>query len=94
MLAKANTLMGKPTLTRDLNPKAVRAHELFGYTTPTKETRDGLFSSIMRDMANMKVPRVKRVVGWQPYQCTDNDGHNVAACMPASRWSVRHKAPR
>jgi len=54
MLAKANGAMGKPTLTKDLNPKAVRAHELFGYTNAQKETKDGLFSSIMRDLAGMK----------------------------------------
>ncbi|KAB0805217.1 hypothetical protein PPYR_02187 [Photinus pyralis] len=38
----------------DLNPKAVTNDELFGIINPaTREWKDGLFSVIMRDMANM-----------------------------------------
>ncbi|XP_068619246.1 dynein beta chain, ciliary-like [Battus philenor] len=38
----------------DLDPKAVTNDELFGVINPaTREWRDGLFSTIMRDMANM-----------------------------------------
>jgi dynein heavy chain, axonemal len=38
----------------DLNPKAVTNNELFGFVNPsTREWRDGLFSSIMRDLANV-----------------------------------------
>ncbi|KAI8425202.1 hypothetical protein MSG28_007025 [Choristoneura fumiferana] len=38
----------------DLDPKAVTNDELFGIINPaTREWRDGLFSTIMRDMANM-----------------------------------------
>lgn len=38
----------------DLNPKAVTTDELFGFINPaTREWKDGLFSQIMRDQANM-----------------------------------------
>lgn len=38
----------------DLDPKAVTNDELFGVINPaTREWKDGLFSTIMRDMANM-----------------------------------------
>ncbi|XP_043925657.1 dynein axonemal heavy chain 9 [Protopterus annectens] len=38
----------------DLNPKAVTNDELFGIINPaTREWKDGLFSTIMRDMANI-----------------------------------------
>uniref|UniRef100_A0A803V8E2 Dynein axonemal heavy chain 17 n=1 Tax=Ficedula albicollis TaxID=59894 RepID=A0A803V8E2_FICAL len=38
----------------DLNPKAVTNDELFGIINPaTREWRDGLFSSIMRELANI-----------------------------------------
>ncbi len=43
----------KPVAT-DLNPKAVTNNELFGIINPaTREWKDGLFSVIMRDLANM-----------------------------------------
>ena len=38
----------------DLNPKAVTNDELFGIINPaTREWKDGLFSTIMRDLANV-----------------------------------------
>lgn len=38
----------------DLNPKAVTTDELYGYINPaTREWKDGLFSLLMRDQANM-----------------------------------------
>merc|ERR1712155_212711 len=46
-------LKKKPTYT-DLNPKAVTNDELFGIINPaTREWKDGLFSCIMRDLANL-----------------------------------------
>eukprot|EP00058_Branchiostoma_floridae_P010281 XP_002595769.1 hypothetical protein BRAFLDRAFT_200305 [Branchiostoma floridae] len=43
----------KPTLV-NLNPKAVTNNELFGCINPaTREWKDGLFSTIMRDMSNL-----------------------------------------
>ncbi|XP_067673689.1 dynein beta chain, ciliary-like [Haliotis asinina] len=55
-----NTLMrtyknlGKKPTSVDLDPKAVTNDELFGVINPsTREWKDGLFSVIMRDLANM-----------------------------------------
>lgn len=45
--------MGKKCIAVDLNPKVVTTDDLFGYiNTSTREWKDGLFSSIMRDLAN------------------------------------------
>ncbi len=47
----------------DLNPKAVTNDELFGVINPsTREWKDGLFSVIMRDQANMTSPGPKWIV--------------------------------
>lgn len=54
--------MQKATYT-DLNPKAVTNDELFGIINPsTREWKDGLFSTIMRDQANMQSPGPKWIV--------------------------------
>nr|XP_027209167.1 dynein beta chain, ciliary-like [Penaeus vannamei] len=46
--------MKKKPVCYDLNPKAVTTDELFGYINPaTREWKDGLFSNLMRDQANM-----------------------------------------
>ncbi|XP_041078235.1 dynein heavy chain 9, axonemal-like [Polyodon spathula] len=47
----------------DLNPKAVTNDELFGIINPaTREWKDGLFSSIMRDLANVSHDGPKWIV--------------------------------
>lgn len=47
----------------DLNPKAVTNDELFGYINPsTREWKDGLFSSIMRDQSNIQHDGPKWIV--------------------------------
>ncbi|CAF0714705.1 unnamed protein product [Brachionus calyciflorus] len=47
----------------DLNPKAVTNDELFGIINPTtREWKDGLFSVIMRDLANMTSDGPKWIV--------------------------------
>ncbi|KAK9886614.1 hypothetical protein WA026_017536 [Henosepilachna vigintioctopunctata] len=47
----------------DLNPKAVTNDELFGIINPaTREWKDGLFSVIMRDMANLSGEGPKWIV--------------------------------
>ncbi len=52
----------KPTAI-DLNPKAVTNDELFGIINPTtREWKDGLFSVIMRDLANMTSDGPKWIV--------------------------------
>ena len=47
----------------DLNPKAVSNDELFGVINPaTREWKDGLFSSIMRDLANLTCDGPKYII--------------------------------
>ncbi|CAF1257617.1 unnamed protein product, partial [Didymodactylos carnosus] len=47
----------------DLDPKAVSNNELFGFMNPsTREWKDGLFSTVMRDMANMTQDGPKWIV--------------------------------
>jgi dynein heavy chain, axonemal len=53
MLAKTYQNMGKKCTTFDLNPKAVNTDDLYGCINPaTREWKDGLFSCILREMAN------------------------------------------
>ena len=50
----------------DLDPKAVTNNELFGFMNPaTREWKDGLFSTIMRDLANMTHDGTKSSLGRQ-----------------------------
>ncbi|NXM72263.1 DYH9 protein, partial [Serilophus lunatus] len=53
-LHKTYQLMRRRPVWTDLNPKAVTNDELFGIINPaTREWKDGLFSSIMRELANL-----------------------------------------
>lgn len=53
-LFKSYQNLGKKPVYNDLNPKAVSNDELFGIINPaTREWKDGLFSVIMRDQANI-----------------------------------------
>ncbi|XP_063077561.1 dynein axonemal heavy chain 9-like [Engraulis encrasicolus] len=53
-LSKTYSNMRRRPVWADLNPKAVTNDELFGIINPaTREWKDGLFSSIMREMANI-----------------------------------------
>uniref|UniRef100_H0Z5T6 Dynein axonemal heavy chain 17 n=1 Tax=Taeniopygia guttata TaxID=59729 RepID=H0Z5T6_TAEGU len=53
-LHKTYQRMKRRAVWTDLNPKAVTNDELFGIINPaTREWRDGLFSSIMRELANI-----------------------------------------
>uniref|UniRef100_H2Y9A0 Dynein axonemal heavy chain 11 n=1 Tax=Ciona savignyi TaxID=51511 RepID=H2Y9A0_CIOSA len=46
--------LGKKAVWNDLNPKAITTDELFGFIHPaTREWKDGLFSSTMRDQSNI-----------------------------------------
>ena len=57
-----NNLGYNPIFT-DLNPKAVTNDELFGVINPaTREWKDGLFSNIMRDLANITSEGPKWIV--------------------------------
>ncbi|NXE83161.1 DYH17 protein, partial [Cochlearius cochlearius] len=53
-LKKTYQSMKRKPVTVDLDPKAVTCNELFGVIHPsTREWKDGLFSSAMRDLANI-----------------------------------------
>ena len=53
-LFRANQNNKKKPISIDLNPKAVTNDELFGIINPaTREWKDGLFSTIMRDLSNI-----------------------------------------
>ncbi|XP_053308775.1 dynein axonemal heavy chain 9 [Spea bombifrons] len=53
-LNKTYQIMKRRPVWTDLNPKAVTNDELFGIINPaTREWKDGLFSSIMRELANV-----------------------------------------
>ncbi|XP_073737597.1 dynein axonemal heavy chain 9 [Callorhinus ursinus] len=53
-LHKTYQIMKRRPIWADLNPKAVTNDELFGIINPaTREWKDGLFSSIMRELANI-----------------------------------------
>uniref|UniRef100_A0A8C4QMX4 Dynein heavy chain hydrolytic ATP-binding dynein motor region domain-containing protein n=1 Tax=Eptatretus burgeri TaxID=7764 RepID=A0A8C4QMX4_EPTBU len=62
-LHKTYQLTGKRPLWADLNPKAVTTDDLFGIVHPTtREWKDGIFSSVMRDQANMTLDQPKWIV--------------------------------
>ncbi|CAH1795230.1 unnamed protein product [Owenia fusiformis] len=62
-LHKTYTNMKKKPIAQDLNPKAVTNDELFGIINPaTREWKDGLFSVIMRDLANLSGDGPKWIV--------------------------------
>uniref|UniRef100_A0A8P0P3V2 Dynein axonemal heavy chain 9 n=1 Tax=Canis lupus familiaris TaxID=9615 RepID=A0A8P0P3V2_CANLF len=53
-LHKTYQIMKRRPVWADLNPKAVTNDELFGIINPaTREWKDGLFSSVMRELANI-----------------------------------------
>ncbi|XP_010071976.1 PREDICTED: dynein heavy chain 9, axonemal-like, partial [Pterocles gutturalis] len=62
-LNKTYQIMKRRPVWTDLNPKAVTNDELFGIINPaTREWKDGLFSSIMRELANIAHDGPKWVV--------------------------------
>ncbi|KAJ8793741.1 hypothetical protein J1605_003552 [Eschrichtius robustus] len=53
-LHKTYQIMKRRPVWTDLNPKAVTSDELFGIINPaTREWKDGLFSSVMRELSNI-----------------------------------------
>ena len=54
--------MGK-TIYRDINPKSITSNELYGFINlSTREWKDGLLSSCMRDLANMPDTNPKWII--------------------------------
>jgi len=50
-LARAQDSLGHKTSYIDINPKVVSTRDLYGYTLATKEWKDGLFSKMLRVLA-------------------------------------------
>ncbi|GKT34970.1 Dynein beta chain, ciliary, partial [Aduncisulcus paluster] len=62
-LANSYRIQGKKIQTPVINPKAVTTREMYGYVqSATREWRDGLFSCIMRDLANQPNTEPKWIV--------------------------------
>ncbi|KAL0180140.1 hypothetical protein M9458_025582, partial [Cirrhinus mrigala] len=62
-LYKTYQNMKRRAVWADLNPKAVTNDELFGIINPaTREWKDGLFSNIMRELANISHAGPKWIV--------------------------------
>ncbi|KAM3614782.1 uncharacterized protein V6R79_018954 [Siganus canaliculatus] len=63
VLHKTNVNLKRKPTWNDLNPKAVDREELFGFIHPaTREWKDGLFSSLMREQANISHTGPKWIV--------------------------------
>jgi len=55
-LNEALTALGQEAIWEIIDPKAVTSNELFGYVNAkTKEWKDGVLSTIMRDMKNCEM---------------------------------------
>lgn len=50
ILARAQDKKGKKTTICDIDPKVVSTRDLYGYTLPSKEWKDGLLSRLMRTL--------------------------------------------
>jgi dynein heavy chain len=62
-LGEARTIRGEKTKYVDINPKAVKTEELYGYISmATREWKDGLLSKIMRDLGEIPDEKVKCLV--------------------------------
>ncbi|KAJ3597932.1 hypothetical protein NHX12_001448 [Muraenolepis orangiensis] len=63
VLNKTYANLKRKPVWNDLNPKAVDTDELFGFIHPgTREWKDGLLSSLMREQANLSHPGPKWIV--------------------------------
>lgn len=62
ILAKAQDKSGKKTSFVDMDPKVVSTKDLYGYNLPTKEWKDGLFSKMMRTLAEIPDTNWKWIV--------------------------------
>jgi len=62
-LAEARTLRGDKTKCVDINPKAVKTEELYGYISmATREWKDGLLSKVMRDLGEIPDEKPKWII--------------------------------
>ncbi len=62
-LAQARKLRNNPTKVVDLNPKAVKTEELYGYISmATREWKDGLLSKVMRELGQIPNEHAKWIL--------------------------------
>eukprot|EP01033_Poteriospumella_lacustris_P002495 gene2501-1816_t len=62
-LAQARTRRGDKTRCVDINPKAVKTEELYGYISmATREWKDGLLSKVMRDLGEIPDEKPKWII--------------------------------
>ncbi|KAG9396803.1 Dynein heavy chain and region D6 of dynein motor [Carpediemonas membranifera] len=62
ILADTYRARGHKIWTPDINPKAVTGHELYGYITASREWKDGLLSTTMRDLSNIPNEEPKWII--------------------------------
>jgi len=61
-LAKAFEKAGSKTMYVDLDPKVVLTKDLYGYTLPSKEWKDGLLSKLLRTYSEMEDTNTKWIL--------------------------------
>ena len=62
-LGEARTIRGEKTKYVDINPKAVKTEELYGYISmATREWKDGLLSKVMRDLGEIPDEKPKWII--------------------------------
>ena len=61
-LAKASENAGLKHLVTDMNPKVVSTKDLYGYTLPSKEWKDGLLSKLMRTYSEIPDSNAKWII--------------------------------
>jgi len=61
-LAKACEKDGRKTTFIDIEPKVVSTHDFYGYNLPSKEWKDGLFSKMLRTLAEIPDQNPKWIV--------------------------------
>lgn len=62
-LADTETMLSERVTVKDLNPKAITSHELYGrFNEVTGDWKDGLMSTTMRDLANIEDNKPKWIV--------------------------------
>mmetsp|Transcript_10755 Transcript_10755/g.40251 ORF Transcript_10755/g.40251 Transcript_10755/m.40251 type:complete len:4525 (-) Transcript_10755:51-13625(-) len=62
-LADSQSAMSEKVTIKDLNPKAITSHELYGrFNEVTGDWKDGLMSTTMRDLANIEDTKPKWII--------------------------------
>ena len=62
ILAKSQDKVNKKTILVDMDPKVVSTKDFYGYNLPSKEWKDGLFSKMLRTLAETPDLNIKWIV--------------------------------